>query len=262
MFPGFASECYKLADHERRSYEDLLLKRAGQRQAPAPIISVADHATHVAIRHPQDAADHGAYAINILPPFFLAPPREAVLEHLSGVLEATEPLPAIIQYAPALTGAVLDAAAFASLARAHGNLSFVKVESIPPGRFIASLARQDPPLPSLVGYARVQMVDAVERGAVGVQPESSFVETYQAVWERLAVDPEGAFELHARLLPYLSYWMQNVELLIAVEKLISYRQGVIASAYFRPPGYGLDAVEVSGVDRFLGTFARYLPRWS
>ena len=110
MYPGFALEYYKLADDERRSYEDLLLKLAGQGQVLAPIVSVADHATRLAIRH----AQHAAYAINILPPFSLAPQREAVLEHLAGVLEATDPLPTIIQYAPALTGAFLDATAFAS----------------------------------------------------------------------------------------------------------------------------------------------------
>jgi 4-hydroxy-tetrahydrodipicolinate synthase len=61
------------------------------------------------------------------------------------------------------------------------------------------------------------------------------------------------------MLPYLSYWMQGVELIIAAEKLISQRRGIIASAHCRAPAHALDTEEVRMVERFLDEFADLLP---
>jgi 4-hydroxy-tetrahydrodipicolinate synthase len=111
-----------------------------------------------------------------------------------------------------------------------------------------------------VGYAGVQLPDAVRRGAVGVQPGCSFVEIYVEMWQRFeTADQEGALELHRRLLPYISYWMSSTELIVAAEKLISVRRGLFESPHCRAPGHLLDAEEVAMVDRFLEEFADHLP---
>jgi 4-hydroxy-tetrahydrodipicolinate synthase len=258
MFPGFASEFHKLTDAERARLTELLLERTRGRGVRV-VISVPDHATRPAIAHARRAAELGADAVNILPPHFLGPSPLAVRDHVGRLLDAIAPTPAILQYAPAQTGTALDARSISSLARAHPNLRQVKVESAPPGALIAALREQEPQLTALVGYAGLQLPDALRRGAVGVQPGCSFAELYLRVWSYWSAgEQDAAVALHTRMLPYLSYWMQGVELIIAAEKLITQRRGIIASAHCRAPAHALDAEEVRMVDQFLGEFSSLL----
>lgn len=82
------------------------------------------------------------------------------------------------------------------------------------------------------------------------------------IWRRfVGGDESGAIELHRRLLPYISYWMLNSELIVSAEKLISHRRGLFASPTCRAPGYVLDDEERRMVDRFLAEFADWLPRF-
>lgn len=112
----------------------------------------------------------------------------------------------------------------------------------------------------LVGHAGVQMPDALRREAVGVQPGCSFVEIYLEIWNRWQDGRVSeADELHRQLLPYLAYWMQDVELLIQVEKTISRRRGIIQSDHCRAPGRALDGHERAMVDRFFDEFYEFLP---
>jgi 4-hydroxy-tetrahydrodipicolinate synthase len=49
-----------------------------------------------------------------------------------------------------------------------------------------------------------------------------------------------------------------MELIIAAEKLISWRRGLIATPVCREPAWALDAIEVDAIDGFLRTFAAEL----
>lgn len=259
MFPGFASEFHKLADDERRRLITLLLERTNPRPDVRAVISVPDHATDLAVRSAQWAVEQGADALNLLPPYFLGPSPIDVRAHVLAVLAAVDPVPVILQYAPAQTGTALNAESIAQLASEASNLVQVKVEATPPGTLISALSAACPELTSVVGYGGVQLPDALRRGAVGVQPGCSFVSLYQRVWSDWTSGArDDALALHTRMLPYVSYWMQNVELIIASEKLISFRLGLISSAHCRRPGYTLDREEVATVDRFLAEFTDLL----
>jgi dihydrodipicolinate synthase/N-acetylneuraminate lyase len=256
MFPGFASEFHKLSNDERSTLTKVLLEHTAPRDDVAAIVAVQDHATRLAVARARDSVAAGADLINLLPPHFLSPSRQSVVEHVRAVLDAVAPTPVVLQYAPTETGTSLDAAAIAALVADHPNLRIIKVESSPPGRLIAELAAADPPVLAVEGYAGVQLPDAIRRGAVGTQPGCSFTELYVEIWRRFADgDEAGGEDLHRRLLPYISYWMLDTELIIAAEKLISVRRGLFASAYCRAPAYRLDDDEIRAVDRFLAEFA-------
>lgn len=259
MFPGFASEFYKLGDEEREGLTTRLLERTGDVDGFLTVVSVPDHATAVAVRQARHAVERGAGMINVLPPHLFGPSSQAVHDHLRAVIDAAAPTPVIVQYAPAQTGTSLDAESIAELARISPNLVQVKVESTPPGRFISALAAQNPPFSSVVGYAGVQLIDALRRGATGVQPGCSFVEIYQRIWALWAGGrTDESVVLHTRLLPYISYWMQDVELVVAAEKRISMLRGIIASDHCRAPSRVLDAEECAAIDRFLAEFQELL----
>lgn len=259
MFPGFASEVLKLTDAERAELTGVLLSHTRDSPAAA-VVSIPDHSTEVAVRRAVDAASAGADVVSILPPYQLSPTPAAVRGHLEAVLAAVAPTPVMVQFAPAQTGSTLTAEDLGWLADRHSNLRFVKVESTPPGAMISALQSQAPGLKTLVGYAGLQLVDAWRRGAAGVQPGCSFTELYVRIWQLLECGQEAAGErLHRRMLPYLSYWMQGVEIIVAAEKLISVRRGLVADPYCRSPRHSLDSAEVSMVDQFLHEFAEHLP---
>jgi 4-hydroxy-tetrahydrodipicolinate synthase len=260
MYPGFASEFHKLSDHERWRLVDTLLSCTSGHPDVAAVISVPDHATHLAVAAARRAVEGGADAVNVLPPSFLGPSATEVSAHLHAVIQAAAPLPVIVQHAPALTGVGLSTDTLVALARRLPNLCAVKVESVPPGPMVSQLAEADPPLDTLVGYAGVHMLDAARRGAVGVQPGCSFTEVYQRIWAAwTAGSPGEAVDLHTRLLPYVTYWMESAELMVQVEKTISVRRGLIRSDHCRRPGRLLDRFELGSVDRFLTEFAPLLP---
>lgn len=259
MFPGFASEFYKLAEDERQTLTEVLLAETTPRADVLAIIAVQDHATRLAVKRAKEAVAAGADLINLLPPHYLQPPRSALVKHIREVLDAVAPTPVVLQYAPAETGTSLDADVLRKIAAKHANLRLVKVESCPPGPLIAELAAGDPPIPAVEGYAGVQLPDAIRRGAVGTQPGCSFTEIYVEIWRRFENgDDVGGDALHRRLLPYISYWMLDTERIIAAEKLISVRRGLFASPYCRAPAHQLDAEDVRMIDRFLDEFRELL----
>jgi len=255
---GLATEFYKLADSDRIQMQTLLLAETSHSESVAGIISITDHSWEVACQRAQHAETQGADALMFLPPYFLGPSEDAILEHLQRVIGSVK-IPVIIQYAPVQTGVRISPDVFLKLRDALPNADFIKVETQPPGRYVSQLVEQSQGrLKSLVGYAGVQMPDVLARGAVGIQPGCSFTEIYVELWHRWQTDKAEFQSLHSRLLPYINYWMQGVELIIKVEKVILKKRGIIASDYCRSPAYTLDEHELTQIENFMTEFAEWL----
>jgi len=255
MWPGFASESYKLSDSEVAAMRACLLEQAHGRRRQA-VISVARHATRLAVDDAVAAAEEGADAISLLPPYLLSPSRYAVTEHLGAVMSAVAPLPVIVQYAPALAPSPIRTADLTRLAAEQQNFRMVKIDSASAGPMISELLGEEPALESVVGYAGIAMIDALRQGARGIQPGCSFVEVYQRIWQLWdAGRADEATRLHGRLLPYVTSWMADMELIISVEKNISKQRGWIGSDYCRAPGRRLTPTDHAFIFRFLDEFA-------
>jgi 4-hydroxy-tetrahydrodipicolinate synthase len=255
---GLATEFYKLSDAERARMQTSLLRETSASDSVAGIISITDHSKEVAIPRAQKAEAEGADALMLLPPYFLNPGEDAILDHLRAVIGSVS-IPVIVQYAPAQTGVRLSPETFLRLRDELPNADFIKVESQPAGRYVSQLVeRSAGRLKALVGYAGVQMPDVLERGAVGIQPGCSFTELYIELWRRWN-DNRPAFNvLFGKLLPYIMYWMQGIELIVKAEKVILKKRGIIASDYCRSPSYALDAREITQVEEFLNEFSEWL----
>ena len=255
---GLATEFYKLTDAERARMQALFLAETSTSPQVAGIISITDHSWEVAAERARAAEAQGADALMLLPPYFLGPSEDALFEHLRRVIGSVH-IPVIVQYAPAQTGVRIAPELFLQLREALPNADFVKVETQPPGRYVGQLVeRSAGRLQALVGYAGVQMPDVLARGAAGIQPGCSFTEIYVALWQHWQHDRAAFMALHTRLLPYSSYWMQGVELIIRAEKTILQRRGIIASDYCRSPAYTLDSQEHAQINQFLAAFHELL----
>lgn len=260
MFPGYASEMLKLGVDETATAEDCLL-RYGRTYNKPVVLSVFDHGRLTAVRNSVAKVERGANAINILPPYQLSPSLRQVEDHILAVAEAVFPTPVILQYAPDQTGTVLTSDEIRGLALETSNIRQIKVESSPPSRLISELASGEPAITVGIGYGGLHMVDAMRRGAVCVQPGCSFVEVYLAIWSAWCRGEQDlARRLHTRLLPYISYWMTNVELIVAAEKYISVERGLISTPVCRYPRWDLDKFELASIEQFLGDFRDLLHR--
>jgi len=255
---GLATEFYKLPDSDRAVMQKILLAETQRSGTVAGIISITDHSWEVAVHRAGEAEAQGADALMLLPPYFLGPGEEAILEHLKRVIGSVK-IPVIVQYAPVQTGVRISPDVFLKLRDVLPNADFIKVETQPPGRYVSQLVeRSQGRLKALVGYAGVQMPDVLARGAIGIQPGCSFTEVYVELWHCWNTNRSEFLTLHNRLLPYINYWMQGVELIIKVEKMILKKRGIIASDYCRSPSYVLDDVEQKQIDRFMEDFAEWL----
>lgn len=255
---GLATEFYKLTDYEKEKMMKIMLEHTSKSSNVAGIISITNHSFEVAVKEAKKAESNGADALMVLPPYFLGPSAESILNHLKAVAKSVS-IPVIVQYAPNQTGVKIAPEVFYQLKKECPNACLVKVETQPPGRYISQLNnKEEAQIYTLVGYAGVQMPDVLQRGAAGIQPGCSFSEIYVHLWELYENNQHEEFhKLFMRLFPYISYWMQGVELIIKAEKVILQQRGIIASDYCRHPDYNLDKKELETIQEFMTEFEEY-----
>ena len=100
------------------------------------------------------------------------------------------------------------------------------------------------------------MLDALSRGAVGVQPASGVADYYAHILRAFDEgDLDGAYELHADLLPLVNLLMQGIEPLNRLDKIILKERGLIASDYCRAASYEPDEHTLAELVRFVGRIA-------
>lgn len=237
---GIAAEFYKLGDNERQR----IVKTATDTIAGTEtdlVVSVTDHATFRAESFAQFAEDSGADALMLLPPYFLGPSSEDLQAHMRRVGEAVE-IPVMVQYAPKQTGVTISPETFVTLSEVVGTLRYFKIESQPPGPDISGISEATSDRVGVfVGYAGLQMIEALDRGAIGVIPGASISDHYLEVWERYTSgDREGAHEKHAELLPLINHIVQDIEGFIHYEKRMLVAKDLIDSIYPRAPSFTPD----------------------
>jgi dihydrodipicolinate synthase/N-acetylneuraminate lyase len=256
---GLASEFYKLSDADRELLVDLAFEARATGQTA--IVSVTAHSWEVAVKQARRAEASGADALMLLPPFFLGPSEADLRRHVLKVAGAVS-LPVMVQYAPAQTGVRVTADFFMRLNEEAPNVRYVKVESVPSGPMISAITDcSGGAIRCLIGYGGLQLLDALSRGVVGVQPASGVADYYPHILRAFDEgDLEGAYALHADLLPLISLLMQGIEPLNRMEKIILKRRGIIASDYCRAVSYEPDEHTLAELDRFLGRIADRLPR--
>lgn len=236
---GLASEYYKLSDEERDSLTRVLV-RVVEGRVPV-IVSITEHSTEVATRHAVAAEDAGATALMLLPPFFLHPPNDAVIEHIRAVTSAVD-IPVILQYAPQETGVSGDVLECLPV-------SALKVDCFPSAPTVHALAQR---LQCFIGYMGLDLPEAFSAGCAGCMPTASLVRPFAKIWDLLEAGDESGKELHESILPLLEFMMQSIEFVIAAEKQLLLSNGVIRSAYCRRPAARLDTNDCESLLRLSG----------
>jgi 4-hydroxy-tetrahydrodipicolinate synthase len=254
---GMASEYVKLSDAEKACLTQILVGQTAKR-VPV-VVSITHHSLEVARKEAAAAMRAGADALMIMPPFFMAPSPDAVQNHIATIVAETA-APVIVQYAPIQTGTSLTAETCVALHQKHPNFAYVKVDLIPSGPMISRLqALSNKSLKSMVGYMGLYLPHDVARGAVAVMPTVSVSRTFVELFRLLRADYDEGHKLHERLLPLLNFMMQSVEMLVAVEKILLQRRGLLVSAYCRSPRWTLDALHIAELDYLCSSMDDLLP---
>ena len=123
------------------------------------------------------------------------------------------------------------------------NIIYYKIECKPAGPYITNLIKMTSPETTkiFVGNAGFQLIEAMDRGAIGTMPGCSMYDVYLDIYNHYVEgDREGAIELHNKILPMLNHIRQNVEQIISFEKRILKKRGIIESDYCRKPSYDTD----------------------
>lgn len=237
---GIAGEYYKLTDDERKKMVEVTVK-AAKEVGGKVIISVTDHATEVAVKNAKFFEESGADCLMLLPPFFLKPGASYLYDHMKAIGNAVK-IPIMAQYAPEQTGVAIAPDFFVKLQKECPNIIYYKIECKPAGPYVTSLMNlTDNKMKIFVGNAGFQLIECMDRGAIGAMPGCSMYDVYLDIYNNYVNgNREKAIEIHNELLPMLNHIRQNVEQIIHFEKKILKLRGIIESDYCRKPSYNSD----------------------
>ena len=238
---GIAGEYYKLSDEERKKMVEVTVK-AAKEAGGKTIISVTDHATEVAVKTAKFFEQAGADCLMLLPPFFLKPGAGYLYEHMKAIGNAVK-IPIMAQYAPEQTGVAIAPEVFVKLQKECPNIIYYKIECKPAGPYVSNLMTlTDGNMKIFVGNAGFQIIECMDRGAIGAMPGCSMYDVYLDIYNKYVQgDRAKAIAVHNKLLPMLNHIRQNVEQIISFEKRILKKRGIIKTDYCRKPSYNTDA---------------------
>lgn len=238
---GIAGEYYKLTDDERLKMAEVVIATC-KRKGGTSILSVTDHSTEIAAKRAKQFEDMGADSLMMLPPFFLKPGAAWLYDHMKAIGKAVS-IPVMAQYAPEQTGVAIAPEIFKKLGEECPNIIYYKIECKPAGPYITNLLNITDPEQTkvFVGNAGFQLIETMDRGAIGAMPGCSMYDVYLDIYNRyVSGDRTGAIDVHNKLLPMLNHIRQNVEQIIHFEKRILKKRGIIKSDYCRKPSYNTD----------------------
>lgn len=236
---GNAGEGYTLLADEKRQLLEAIVKHADGR---APIVvgvgaTGADQAAAAA----KEAADLGADALMVLPPYYLKPDVDGLLFFFEKVT-STAKIHVMVQDAPLLSGVPMPPALLARLGREIEYIHSVKVEQPPTAPKVSSVIEAAGDALLVLGGLNGQfMIEEMQRGARGQMPAADMTALYVAVWNHLeAGDLEAAWGVFTKMLPLVRFELQPGLGVSAVKHNLVAR-GVISSAAVRNPTKSLDA---------------------
>ena len=235
---GNASEGYALSGSERRQLMELVVREVNGR---VPLVASSGHTgTHTAVELSREMQELGADMLMVLPPYFLKPDGEGLMEYFRSIGEAVR-IPIMVQDAPLLTQVAMPAPLLVRMAREIPAVRSVKVEAPPTTVKLSAIARENVPLTLFGGLNGNFFPEELSRGARGVMPGSDMINLFVQVWDFWeAGRKEEAWDLFTQMLPLIRFELQP-GLGVAAMKQNLREAGVIAAAQVRAPTGKLDA---------------------
>ncbi len=247
--PGFATEFYKLTDEERRRVIRIVNEQAGGR---VPVFaSTGCGSARATIELSRYAESVGANGLMVVAPKWVPLGSREQAVFFEAVCRNVG-LPVMVQDAD-FTGGGLSTSLIVELAARCELLKFVKLENVLAGTKCSEIMRlSHGRVKVFYGLAGVALLDGLAHGISGVMPGPSFVEAYARIFELYYSERIAkAQQLFYRMLPYLTFAMQHIELVIQMDKRTLVRRGVFNSDRLREPTLHLDREYEKQVDELI-----------
>ncbi|MDE0105455.1 MAG: dihydrodipicolinate synthase family protein [Bryobacterales bacterium] len=229
--PAYASEFYKLTMDERyRLVEEAVKASAGR----VRIIAQSNHfsgalAGQIARRN----EDLGADFVSVAIPRMFDISESDVHGFLEGVLRSTS-LPVLVQdFNPG--GQTISASLARRVNEDYPHFRYLKLEQpLMAPRVVEILQQTAGKVQVLEGWGGLYLLEGIQAGICGAMPALGVADVLQETYD-LAVggNMNGASDRFERILPYLVFSLQNMELLVRMEKRLLVRRGVLASEHVR-----------------------------
>jgi dihydrodipicolinate synthase/N-acetylneuraminate lyase len=247
---AIASEGYKLTEAERDAVVERTVAAVNGR---VPVVASADGTgVEPAIDRARRAARLGAAALMVLPPYFVKPDGDSLLDYFERIGDAAG-IPLIVQDAPQLTGVAMAPTLWARMAERIPSFRYIKVEGTPQGHTISEALRLcGDRLGVFCGWGGLSILDALERGSIGSMPAGNFTGEFagiQAAWED--GDWAEAERLFDAAIPFVLWTMQSIDFSVATTKEEFRRRGIFTSNHQRGLAVRLDDVSRGQLTRFL-----------
>lgn len=242
---ALGSEIFKLTEAERDEVTGIVIDQTRDR-VPVVVNTGAAAATDLAVFYSRRAEELGASGVMCTPP---GPgfSSDEVVSYFKAISDAIS-VPIVIQDTNATP---VPASLILAIAEACTNASYAKVESAPPAIQVHKAVQAVGDRVRIFGGAGGgQFLQELRRGSIGTMPFPSSAQAFVEVWDRWnAGDKEGAQSVFdQRILPLLRISIGTLGAAHVVHKLALQRQGVIRSAYVRPPSDDLDPITRDDLD--------------
>ena len=244
--PGFGAEFYKMSDGERYHFVDVLIDQTRKR---LPVIAATScGSTYNTIEFSRYAEKAGADCLMVTAPRSAPLPASQIVEFYSRLCDAVN-IPVMLQDAD-FTGAGLPASVFVDLARRHPNFRFAKLEVTLPGAKCAEIVEKSGGQVQVIyGLGGIAMLDGLAHGASAMMPGAACLEVYVRAHELYSAgEKHAARDVFHRLVPYLSFAMQHLEVAIHIEKRVLVQRGILPNARMRHPTLTLDQTYQNQMD--------------
>jgi 4-hydroxy-tetrahydrodipicolinate synthase len=175
----------------------------------------------------------------VTPPRTAALPAKEIIGYYSQLCDAVK-IPVMLQDAD-FTGAGMPAKVFVELSHKHPNFRFAKLEVTLPGEKCAEIVEQSKGQVQIIyGLGGIAMMDGLAHGASAMMPGAACLEIYVRVYELYQQGRHAqARELFERLVPYLAFALQHLELAIQIEKRVLHKRGILPNSRLRAPTISL-----------------------
>ncbi len=237
--PAFGSEFYKLASEERLDAVRIAVEAAAGR---IPIVGQSNHgAARLAAELAQANAKAGAAVVSVALPRSFPYTEADLLDFATAVGRAVD-VPLLVQdWNPA--GPAVGADFCGRLHEACPNFRYVKLEEPKMGPKVRAIrARCAGAVGVLEGWGGEYMLELIPAGIVGVMPGLGLIDVLQRVWDLgRAQRTREAYELFARVHPWIAFSLQSIESYNYLEKRLLIRRGLLRASHVRRPTITLDS---------------------
>lgn len=236
--PAYASEFYKLTELEREAVVGAAVDAADGE------VRVIAQSNHYAGLHAATIAsaneERGADVISVAVPRMFEISEEDVYKFVAAVAGATS-LPVLVQdFNPG--GPTMSPETAQRLHSDFPHFCYLKLEQpLMAPRVAEILEATDGGVQVLEGWGGMYLLEGIDAGICGAMPALGVADILQEVYD-LAVggDRDGAMDRFQTVLPYLAYSLQNMELLLQIEKRLLVRRGLIECDTVRQTTLTLD----------------------